>query len=325
MSSDAIILGNSPSSGSSLLATLLGTHADVYQTVELNIFDKPDWCMERVRDLKADWKIYTKKRYDVHYLWEHASLFNGFDEVPDYSGFDGSYAEFALAELRKLAKTSGCKNFVEKTPNNIFSIPALYDQLPHAKFVIIVRHPVSVYSSLLRRGYSKLQSVGRWYFANLIARRMAEKDRVLVVKYEELTATPYEEVANIFSFLGLRPPTRTAMENRESSSSLQLSSWRKDVRGPIKAQEVQNEIPPDMAKIFECLLANNYFYDYVGLKPERLSPMEVATYFGYYPHYDDSRRKGFARTLSPLSGYPRYVASAVYHGRQIRPLWHGWK
>lgn len=321
----SIILGNAPSSGSTLLVTLLGAHRDVFQTRELNIFDKPDWCAGRTLDLKERWKNYQRKKYDIHPLYEHAALFNGYEEIPDFSRYEGPYAAFAIDEMNKAAVDSGCSSFVEKTPNNIFSFPYLHKSLHDAKFVMVVRHPVSVYRSLRKRGLGSFLAVGRWYFANLVVHEMATRNKTLIVHYEKLTANPEIELHRIFQFLEMQMPPEPMISCRKSAETNELSGWTHDVRGPIKSEKVDNVIPTGMTPTFRHLRANDYFYDYVGIKNSKMAPMDLAKCLGYSPQWNSMINNGIDEVHFPWHKFAVYLASCLRHKRRVRDFWHCWE
>lgn len=319
-----IILGNAPSSGSTLLVGLIGAHDDIYQTRELNIFDKPDWIAGRTKDLKNNWSKYVKRGYDIHFSIEQSGLFLDFETIPDFAQSELKYAEFAVSELANLARKEGCNSFIEKTPNNIFSLPHLHKTLNDTFFIMIVRHPVSVYDSLRRRKYTPFLAVTRWYFANLIVYAMSKKPRTMVVKYEDLTQDPATVIKDIFKFLSKTPPPQSSQEKRSGNGSIFIESWTKDPHGPIVAEEVNVIVPVEMAAIFRNLRPSKYFFEYVGIEDPKLSPEELATKFGYETKTPGYSRLNCGRFNFPYLRYARYLAGCLKHQRTIRPLVHRW-
>lgn len=320
----SIILGNSPSSGSSLLVSLLGVHSDIFQTRELNVFDKPDWCAGRTYKLKNRWPRFKRMKYDVHFPCEHQILFNGLEEIPDFSVSQHDYANFAIETMKAMANEKGFSSFVEKTPNNIFALPHIYDRIPDAQFIMIIRHPVSVYRSLRRRGYDPFTSVARWYFPNLVVNYMREKDRTILVKYEQLTRDPENEIKRIFDFLQMTAPDKSALDARETSDVINVGSWTKDVRGAVVSEAVENTVPDEMYDIFRKIRSNSYFERYCGISDASLSPMDLSAGFGYDLLPPKELIKKSSLLQFPWPRYARYLASCAKHRRLLRPFWHRW-
>ena len=320
----SLILGNAPSSGSSLLVSLLGTHPDIFQTGELNIFDKADWCADRTGDLKHRWLEYARRRYDLHFPFEHAAFFNNFDTPPNFPDYEGGFASFAVHTMKQLALEAGVSSFVEKTPNNIFSIPHIHSRIEDVRFVMIVRHPVSVYKSLRKRNYDPFTSVARWYFPNLVVNAMGSRERTLVIRYEDLTSNPYEEIKRVFEFLDIPAPSKEVTEDRGHSDVINVSSWTNDVRGPVVRQPIDNVIPDEMVEIFDRIRAREYFYKYCGIDDPELSPLQLAQQFGYQPKASEFQRTKPSARLFPWRRYGRYLISSAKHRRRVRPLWHRW-
>jgi len=320
-----IILGNAPSSGSTLLLSLLGAHPDVYQTRELNIFDKPDWVSGRTKDLRERWSSYAKRRYDRHFPCEHSLIFTGFSSIPDYSESSLDYASFVCDALGKAASEDGRSVAVEKTPNNIFSLPFLHTALPHAKFVIIVRHPASVFKSLRRRGFDPFTATARWYFPNLIARAMQDLPRVHTITYEELTQQPGSMLRSIGMVLDLEDLDAVlAQRNSRQTDLNHLPSWEKDLFGKIVADRPPEAVPEEAHGYFARIRANDYFFDYVNIPKNSISATELARSFGYNLGLGETPGARIKRPRLPIAQYSKYVASCLYNGRPVRPLWHSW-
>lgn len=323
MKASKIILGNAPSSGSTLLVGMIGSNQDIYQTRELNIYDKPDWISGREENLKERWLRFSRVKYDKHFPCEQSSMFNGFHSIPDFSDTEFDYTTFASNILVNVAAESGCSTYVEKTPNNIFSMPYLYQRLPDAKFVIIVRHPVSVYKSLKRRGFDTYTAIARWYFPNLVAWEMAKLSRVHIVSYEHLTNSPEDAIGRLESFLGIDIP-RESISQREARDIKPDDVWSKDLHGRIVPDELDSVLPDEAAAVFRHLRANKYFFEYTGIDESSISPLDLASKFEYDLVSGTATTRRMAKKAFPALRYMRYIASCIKHRRQIRPLWHEW-
>jgi hypothetical protein len=110
----------------------------------------------------------------------------------------------------QMLSTSDRSRFLDKTPAYALVLPFLMRLYPEAKFVILTRHPLAVFSS-----YANSFFEGDWATAheyNPIVERYvpamaaALRDRPVPlchVKYEELVANPEAALERIFAYLGL--------------------------------------------------------------------------------------------------------------------------
>jgi hypothetical protein len=190
-----------PRAGSTLLQQMLGSHSQVYTHPEPHLITP------------------------LAYLGYHGTV----DKAP-YDHINGAEAMRAfvgrlpngeadyLDALRAYADTlygrmllaSGRRYFLDKTPAYATVLPFLGTLYPHAKYIVLTRHPLSVMSS-----YANSFFLGSWREAeafNPILDRyvpaMASFIRkaevpLLQVGYEALVQKPEEELSRIFAFLGL--------------------------------------------------------------------------------------------------------------------------
>ena len=190
-----------PRAGSTLLQQMLGSHSQIYTHPEPHLITP------------------------LAYLGYHDTV----DKAP-YDHINGAEAIRAYVErlprgendyldaLRAYADTlygrmlepTGRRYFLDKTPAYATVLPFLTALYPHAKYVVLTRHPLAVMSS-----YANSFFVGDWRAANefnpVLARYVPamaqlirdQKVPLLQVVYEQLVEQPEAELAKIFSFLGL--------------------------------------------------------------------------------------------------------------------------
>lgn len=102
-----------------------------------------------------------------------------------------------------------CPVLIEKSPPNLIRTRYLRRCFPQAKFLMIMRHPVTV--SLATRQFSTssaktiLGLIRHW----LVAHRIMEVDRkrvpeFMAIKYEDLVRSPDNTLEPILEFIGLR-------------------------------------------------------------------------------------------------------------------------
>jgi GT2 family glycosyltransferase len=136
----------------------------------------------------------------------------------------------------------------------------------------MIRHPLDVYSSYRRRlgvalqtepadspSVRWLQSVGPLTFSRAYEATIAEADRLaarlLLIRYEDFTATPPDTFARICSFID-EPYDASCVAQRTPG----LDSWRQDplLSGPIKENDKlwSDYIDHSMGRGIEDRLAN---------------------------------------------------------------------
>ena len=98
----------------------------------------------------------------------------------------------------------------EKTPWNIFHLPALRKAFPSATFVFMVRDPVPVVSSYLTAfeessGIRLKDAIFRWNCAVGVAlNNIALMDRAIIVRYEDFVADPVDHVRRVGELANLK-------------------------------------------------------------------------------------------------------------------------
>ncbi len=190
-----------PRAGSTLLQRMLGSHSQIYTHPEphlitpiahLGYYDNVDKApFDHINAAEA-------MRAFVSRL-PHGEA--------DYLDALRAYADTLYG---RMLAPSGKRMFLDKTPAYALVLDFLTKLYPRAKYVVLTRHPLAVMSS-----YANSFFYGDWQeaqaFNPILARyvpAMAKLLRradvpVLQVGYETLVQNPADELARIFSFLGL--------------------------------------------------------------------------------------------------------------------------
>jgi hypothetical protein len=145
-------------------------------------------------------------------------------------------------------RARGVQRIVEKTPDHIHRLPEILSAFPEAQILCMIRHPLDVYSSYRRRlgvalqtepadsaSIRWLQSVGPHAFCRSYQATISEAQRLasrlLLIRYEDFTATPQETFARICSFLAEEHDPRCVEQQTPS-----LDSWQQD---PLLARPIR--------------------------------------------------------------------------------------
>ncbi|MCC6875764.1 MAG: sulfotransferase [Sandaracinaceae bacterium] len=196
-----LFLISPPRSGSTLLQRMIGSHSEIFTHPEPHL-------MTPLAHL-GYYDTVDKAPYDHINSAEAVRLF--VEGLPhkeaDYLDALRAYADTLYG---KMLEPSGKRYFLDKTPAYALVLPFLAKVYPEAKYVVLTRHPLAIFSS-----YANSFFDGDWKTAHefnpiveryvpAIARFLRERPvPICHVRYEELVASPEEHMERVFAFLGL--------------------------------------------------------------------------------------------------------------------------
>lgn len=134
---------------------------------------------------------------------------------------------------------SSAAALLEKSPPNLIRMRFLQCLYPRARFIVVVRHPIAV--AYATKKWTRTSIAGlleHWAVAHeLLLADAASIDRVALVRYEDLIATPTATLARLFEFCGVEPIERdwgadpakneAYFERWEAGSNPLRSAWRR--------------------------------------------------------------------------------------------------
>ena len=190
-----------PRAGSTLLQRMMGAHSEIFTHPEPHLITP-------IAHLGVYGNV-DKAPYDHINAAEAMGAF--IEDLPrgeqDYLDALRAYADTLYG---RMLSTSDAKYFLDKTPANALVLPFLQRLYPDAKYVVLTRHPLAVFSSYANSFFN-----GDWEAAhafNPILERyvpaMASflRERpvpVLHVVYEDLVQNPESQLERVFAFLGV--------------------------------------------------------------------------------------------------------------------------
>ena len=201
MNDRMLFLISTPRSGSTLLQRMIGGHSEVFTHPEPHL-------MTPLAHLGYFHKV-DKAPYD--HINSAEAMRSFVQELPrgeaDYLDAVRSYADTLYG---RMLATSDKRYFLDKTPAYALVLDFLEKVYPQAKYVVLTRHPLAIFSSFANSFFD-----GDWQAAHdfnpiveryvpSIARFVRDRNAPLVhVKYEELVASPEAHLERIFAFLGV--------------------------------------------------------------------------------------------------------------------------
>lgn len=189
-----------PRSGSTLLQALLSNHQEIQTTSE-------HWLLLPFLSVFKPQLIEAKYDYNlsIDALNDYLSKFGAEEK------FKGNLKEFLLKQYQYIKNTPS-EYILDKTPRYYEIFDIIYSLFPKAKFIILKRHPVAVFLSIMetweRTSFAELaRSHTRDLFeAPKLIQQYTEQFKypnVRSLRYENLLTNPEQEMESIFAWLGL--------------------------------------------------------------------------------------------------------------------------
>jgi glycosyltransferase involved in cell wall biosynthesis len=197
-----IFLISQPRGGSTLLQRILGGHPEIHTVAE-------PWIMLH--------PLYALKQEGITTEYLSYRAYEGLDDfltdIPEGQElYITALREMALILYNRMRELSGKRFFLDKTPRYYYIIPELHRVFPKANFIILLRNPMAVLSSILstwmknRPGlllknahYSDVTKGPRY----LIDGIKQLKEDAIVVHYEELVTKPKDVVQHLCDRTGI--------------------------------------------------------------------------------------------------------------------------
>lgn len=190
-----------PRSGSTLVQRMIGSHTEVHTHPEPHLITPLAYLGYHDTVEKAPYD-HINSAEAIRLFVSH--LPNG---EKDYLDALRAYVEVMYG---RMLEPTGKRFFMDKTPAYALVLPFLASVLPTAKYVVLTRHPLAIFSSFANSFFD-----GDWQRAHdfnplleryvpAIGRFVRERPVPLChVKYEEVVAAPERELERVFAYMGL--------------------------------------------------------------------------------------------------------------------------
>lgn len=224
MQEQLIFVLSPPRAGSTLLQRMLGAHSA--------IFTHPEPHLITPLAFLGYHDTVDAAPYDHVNAAEAIRSF--VDGLPggetDYLDALRAYADTLYG--RMLATGEGKTRFLDKTPAYALVWPFLTRLYPHAKYVVLTRHPLAVFSSYAQSFFNgdwqaahRFNPVVERYVPALAALLRTRPVPLIHVAYERLVAAPERELERVFAYLGL--------ENEPEAVNYQRTEMKAGMGDPI--------------------------------------------------------------------------------------------
>lgn len=240
-----IIVGCAPSSGSTLLRTILGRHPSIFAGGEVALLDKRALLLEPAEKYRASIAIWLDRGYPADFLGPSETLFEELEEYPwnrdelrEMCVSMPDYAAMIDTFYGRATDRSGASRWLDKCPSNIYCFDLIEQMYPGARFIHVVRDARDTVVSYCRRGASAFKSVARCYYATVSGLPFRGRPNFLQIRYEDLVADPETVLRGICEFLDEPYLDRMLRPGREAADP-RHSGWRHSATGPVKEGSVR--------------------------------------------------------------------------------------
>ncbi|HET7629638.1 MAG TPA: sulfotransferase [Bacillales bacterium] len=190
-----VFIGGAGRSGTTLLRVMLNAHPHLCSGPEFKLLPAVANLYQQTLVQQDIMKAYSLERSDI----------------------SASFALLVERFFEKFRVQSNASRVVEKTPHNVLIMNELGDMFPKAKFIHVIRDGRDVVNSLRKMNWTGIDGNKLWYVEDVLnaatywvqvvskALQDAEspqlKDRVKVVRYEELVDEPMKTMQQVLAFL----------------------------------------------------------------------------------------------------------------------------
>lgn len=279
-----ILIGGSPSTGSSLLRRVLNRHSNIFCGPETSLFAKPvlytQWTDKKQKIMRPS--VFGLPNAGFHHYIgidideEYGVTKNSCEELIKKSD---SLAEFAEQFYRPILERSGKKIWAEKTPANAFTLDLFLTNIPDAKIIHIVRHPLDVISSLVNRGKSVFEAIALYLLNTQAGLESVDSLGHYMLKYEDLVSEPKDTIQDLCTFIGVDYEEPMLESDKVETGVTKMEGWKYDESKAIQKGSVGRfqtlEIPVQQDILTRCVLTRS------TLNAEHDSIIKIATRLGY--------------------------------------------
>lgn len=249
-----IFLFSLPRSGSTLLQKILITHPKINSVAE-------PWLLLPF--------LSTIKEKGILAKYSHKTCNNAFNDFINNTGGKENYLNYLnnfAINLYNSVSNEKHIYFLDKTPRYHLILPEIAETFPDAKFIFLFRHPLSIYSSVLRT-WNKNKFFNHGYYVdlyegpdNLLKGYNILKEKSLKINYEDLVTDLKNQVNNISEYLNLE----SKEFNIEEYNSKDLKGRMGDPKGIKKYSSVSSKSINKWKKTFNTSFRKKIAKEYIS-------------------------------------------------------------
>lgn len=241
-----ILIGGSPSTGSSVFRQVLNRHPQVFCGPETNLFCYKSlydrWRSGRHKLLRKG--IFGLNRTDVRRI---AGVFPddpefgwSLREIRALARAHDSFAAFADAFFSRPLANAGKIHWAEKTPANVMMFPVFTGAFEDSHLVHMFRNPYDTVASLAARGMTAFEAAAVYLLHTAHGLAARTLPGYCELKYESFTRDPEEALRTaVLEPFGLEYfPEMLSEGNNLMASPSRMPGWRSDETDSVSDQSV---------------------------------------------------------------------------------------
>ena len=240
---NCMLIGGSPSTGSSVLVNILNRHPEVLAGPETYLFMHPklflEWEANKRYLLETSWVKGLKS--EGWFRMNGADLLQPFYQNPavqlremvtraeDLTAFSNSFFQKAL-------QTKGARIWVEKSPSNALCFDHFLNDFPSGKVVHTTRNPYDTIASLMARGLSVYSATAFYLINTAFALKSASDSRHFLLRYEDWVQRPEVRLQALLEFFGLS--WKNHLLQPEEGEEVRMEGWLHSEKGALNAGSI---------------------------------------------------------------------------------------
>ena len=243
-----VFVVGAPRSGTTLVATILGRHNNIFAAGESHYFEDMWSRRHELGDLKSEDSITTAvdRMMTLFGRFNFPDTQSIVDRIIDRQALvakvhqlGGGYGSLYYAFVSLLAESKGKTYFCDDTPKHLYYLHTIFDFFHEAKVIGCVRDPrdfLCSYKNYWRKSEDSARVKALFHpvvtsllwssSSNLLLKHSngSYHDRILLIQYEKLVEKPQIEVRRICDFLGVDYSDELTQVNVHNSSFEQAST-----------------------------------------------------------------------------------------------------
>lgn len=240
-----ILIGGSPSTGSSVFRQILNRHPRIFCGPETRLFCYPElyqrWTSARRRILlpakislyKVDVRVLRGiSLTDAEFGWSPKEVKRLIRSHASLPGFSDAFFSRPLQRYEKL-------HWAEKTPGNVLMFRYFTSFFDEASIIHTIRSPYDTVASMISRGMSAYEAASVYLLYTAHGLAMKDSPGYVECRYETLVSDPQAEIERLLHPLGLEfDPRMLSAGNPLTSGVTKMSGWQLDELAPVSDQSV---------------------------------------------------------------------------------------
>jgi hypothetical protein len=249
-----VFIISQPRAGSTLLQRVLGTHYDMAISSEPWLMLHPVYGLRDKgikTDYSADWAVKGVSEFLENYT-----------DGPEV--YEDGIRAFAQSIYANAMSKAGKQWFIDKTPRYLLILDDLLRLFPQAKFIFLLRNPLSVLASIVNTQISHdLYTLERFREelldgpGNMLKAIDQLGDQAIVIRYEDFVVKPEEHTQSICAAIGIEyqpgmvdysgsepvkgfMQDRTGVQQHDRPSESRIESWRQLLTDPQQIHFAQS-------------------------------------------------------------------------------------